>query len=210
MRILTLFLLCVTIKWTSSTTYTCDTTATCGCSSNSAVLTKIVGGQAAGSASWGWAVSLYIGGSLCGGSIISSSWILTAAHCVQGRIASDITVYAGSNSKLSGTQTRYVSQINRHPSYQSSTYINDIALLQLSTPLDMTSSYVSAICLPSVNSGTLSAGEWPSAGTTVCIRRLFQSIELSKYLGSGSRMGSNERRWFDIIFTSTSDNANSE
>ena len=171
MNILTVFLLSFLIQSAASTTYTCNPSVTCGCSANSATLTKIVGGQAAGQATWGWAVSLYIGGSLCGGSIISASWIITAAHCVYGQSASQIIVYAGSNNKLSGTQTRYVSTIYRHQSYDSSTYLNDIALLQLSTPLDMSSSYVSAICLPSVSSATLSAGEWPAASTTVSIRR---------------------------------------
>ena len=32
------------------------------CSKNSASVTKIVGGEAAGTATWGWAVSLSVGG----------------------------------------------------------------------------------------------------------------------------------------------------
>ena len=165
-----LFFLSLTIHIVSSTTYTCNPSVTCGCSANSATLTKIVGGQEAGSATWGWAVSLYIAGSLCGGSIISSEWIATAAHCTYGKSASQITVYAGSNAKLSGTQVRSVSSINQHSSYNPNTYENDISLLRLSSPLDMTSAYVRAICIPS-DSVSLSSGEWPSAGTTVCIRR---------------------------------------
>lgn len=169
MNILTVFFLSLLIQSAASTTYTCNPSVTCGCSANSATLTKIVGGQTAGQATWGWAVSLYIGGSLCGGSIVSASWIITAAHCVYGKSANQITVYAGSNDKLSGTQIRYVLTINRHQSYGPSTYLNDIALLELTSPLTMSSSYVSAICLPSVSSSTLSSTEWPSASTTVSI-----------------------------------------
>ncbi|CAF2925640.1 unnamed protein product [Rotaria sp. Silwood2] len=169
MKILTLMLLLMVVKLSSSTTYSCSSSSSCGCSTNSATLTRIVGGEAAASQTWGWAVSLWIQGSLCGGSIISASWILTAAHCVSGVSANQITVYAGSNTIWSGSQTRSVSSVTTHPSYNSGTLINDIALLQLSTSLNMADPAVSAICLPSVSSAILSNSEWPPAGTTVSI-----------------------------------------
>ncbi|CAF4090593.1 unnamed protein product, partial [Adineta steineri] len=151
-----------------TTTYSCNATASCGCSTNSATLSRIVGGEAATPATWGWAVSLNIANTyLCGGSIISSGWVITAAHCVNGQTASSITIYAGSNSRWTGTQSRVVSKIIVHPSYNSDTYVDDVALLQLKTPLDMTDRYVSQICLPSVDSTTLSTTEWPAANTTV-------------------------------------------
>ncbi len=63
--------------------YPCDPNAQCGCSLKPASLTRIVGGEEAGDGTWGWAVLLNIGnGGLCGGSIISDSWIITAAHCL--------------------------------------------------------------------------------------------------------------------------------
>ncbi|CAF3826325.1 unnamed protein product [Rotaria sordida] len=160
-------LLLIVVELSSSTTYTCSSSSSCGCSTNSATLTRIVGGEAAASQTWGWAVILRISNSLCGGSIISASWILTAAHCVSGVNASLMTVYAGSNRYGFSSQSRSVLASTPHPSYSSSTYVNDIALLQLSTPLNMADPAVSAICLPSISSATLSAGEWPPAGTTV-------------------------------------------
>ncbi len=158
------------IRPSYQTVYSCDTNATCGCSTNPVSITRIVGGQAAGTATWGWIVSISIANSyLCGGSIISSSWIITAAHCVNGYSASQITIYAGSIIRWTGTQTRVASKVIVHPSYNSKTYVNDIALLQLASPLTMSDPNISSICIPSVSSAILSAGEWPPAGTTVSI-----------------------------------------
>ncbi|CAF3350284.1 unnamed protein product [Rotaria socialis] len=155
------------VKLNSATTYSCNSNSSCGCSTSAATLSRIVGGETAASQTWGWAVSLRLGNALCGGSIIAASWIVTAAHCVSGVTASQVTVYAGSNLLLTASQTRSVSTIIADSSYSSSTYVNDIALLQLSFPLDMTDPRISAICIPLVSASTLSVGEWPSAGTTV-------------------------------------------
>ncbi|CAF3732363.1 unnamed protein product [Rotaria sp. Silwood1] len=152
---------------TFPTTYSCNTSTSCGCSTKSAILTRIIGGEAAGLQTWGWAVLLSIKDSLCGGSIIADSWILTAAHCVMGATVSQITIYAGSNAQRNGSQILSVATITIHPHYSPSTYVNDIALLYLSTPLNITDRSVSTICLPSVNLSTLSASEWPPPGTRV-------------------------------------------
>jgi secreted trypsin-like serine protease len=156
------------IRSSHQTVYSCNASASCGCSTNSATLTRIVGGENANSDTWGWAVSISIGNSyLCGGSILSSLWVITAAHCVSGFTASQITIYAGSTIRYSGTQSSTGSNLIVHPSYNSTTYVNDIALLRLASPLIMSDPAVSALCLPTVSSTTLSAGEWPPANTTV-------------------------------------------
>ncbi|CAF4002344.1 unnamed protein product [Rotaria sp. Silwood2] len=163
-----ILILLIIIRSTHQTVYTCSASVPCGCSTNSATVSRIVGGETASSGTWGWAVSISISNTyLCGGSIISSSWVITAAHCVHNRVASQVTIYAGSNTRWSGTQTRTVSKILIHPRYNSSVYVNDIALLKFASPLDMSDPYVSSICLPSVSQTTLSAGEWPSVGTNV-------------------------------------------
>jgi secreted trypsin-like serine protease len=131
-------------------------------------MARVVQGETA--SAWGWPVYIKMPTHFCGGSIISATWILTAAHCVEGINANQITVYAGSKKAASGSQILTVSRVIIHRAYDELDHgvlINDIALLRLSTPLNITDPRVSAICIPSVNSTTLSLGEWPSAGTTV-------------------------------------------
>lgn len=154
-----------------STTYNCSPNATCGCSGQPAILTKIVGGEVASPQTWGWAASLRYtstGSHFCGGSIISSSHILTAAHCtVDLSSASAVRVYVGSIYLSAATQVRTVSKIYNHPSYSASTYLNDIAILKLSSPLDLNQASVDLVCLPTISSTDFNRQEYPVPGINV-------------------------------------------
>jgi hypothetical protein len=149
----TLFVIVVfllTVSPTEPVSYACASTTPCGCSTTMATVSKIVGGEDAVEGSWGWAVALsYEMSDLsCGGSILSSSWIITAAHCVHGLDVSQFLVYAGSNYLRHFNQTRTVQRIFVHPYYNPTYVFNDIALIQLSSPLNMASPGVAKICLP--------------------------------------------------------------
>ncbi len=157
MRLLILFFFLISIcEQGSATTYQCDTNATCGCSTSSTILSRIVGGETASEGSWSWTVSLRSYGShFCGGSIISLLFIVTAAHCIDDMadlsgftiLAGSITLVPASSNKV--YQTRSIAQIYEHSDYNPDTLENDIALLRLSSPLDMASGNLKPICLPS-------------------------------------------------------------
>ncbi|KAF4082314.1 hypothetical protein AMELA_G00150140 [Ameiurus melas] len=122
------------------------------CGRSDAPATRIVGGQVVSILGrWPWQVSLQVmGNHLCGGSIITPSWIVTAAHCVHSLSSpSQWKVYAG---YLTLSQMEYaignsVTQIISHPGFDSNNNNNDIALMKLLTPLQI-SSTIRPVCLP--------------------------------------------------------------
>ncbi|XP_055598668.1 chymotrypsin-2-like [Uranotaenia lowii] len=70
----------------------------------------------------------------CGGSIISSTWILCAAHCTQGRTPANTEVVVGILGRFEGTRLP-ISEIINHPEYGSISLDNDISLIRLAAPL---------------------------------------------------------------------------
>ncbi|XP_011206508.1 trypsin zeta [Bactrocera dorsalis] len=91
----------------------------------------------------------------CGGSIYSKYLVVTAAHCVIGKVASQYQIVAGANEKRSVNGVVVpVKEIIMHEQYTPSTYNNDIALIVLGAPLPINNVTIKAIPLadkPSAN-----------------------------------------------------------
>uniref|UniRef100_A0A8C6XYZ7 Transmembrane serine protease 2 n=1 Tax=Naja naja TaxID=35670 RepID=A0A8C6XYZ7_NAJNA len=113
---------------------------------------RIVGGDAALPGEWPWQVSLHIRRThLCGGSIITPEWIVTAAHCVEGAHSdpSYWKVYAGilRQPEMVLSEGFRVARIISHPNYDSTSKNNDVALMKLQSPLSF-NDFIQPVCLP--------------------------------------------------------------
>ncbi|XP_042363895.1 serine protease 27 isoform X3 [Plectropomus leopardus] len=119
--------------------------------------TRTVAGENATAGSWPWQVSVHLnpkGAQICGGTLISDQWVLTAAHCIKTNFPSVWILYFGRETQ-SGPNvnevSRTVSQIIIHPDHNSEPFNNDIALMKLSSPVTFTD-YIRPICLASHSS----------------------------------------------------------
>ncbi|XP_004559752.3 factor VII-activating protease [Maylandia zebra] len=136
--------------------------ATCGIPQPKKALTRIFGGLKVSPGSIPWQVSVQVKptGSaqpfrhVCGGILIASCWVLTAAHCIEPN--KDMQVLAGSLSVSKpdpGTQTIPVERTIKNPNYRvtNEAVYNDIGLLKLSgTPgfCANETQFVKTACLP--------------------------------------------------------------
>ncbi|XP_037958954.1 trypsin-1 [Teleopsis dalmanni] len=74
-------------------------------------------------------------GHICGGSIISSRWVLTAAHCTAGKTADRLRVRFGSSISAKGGEILHVKEIVQHKQFNYSNVDYDFSLLRLEKEL---------------------------------------------------------------------------
>uniref|UniRef100_A0A803YEA0 Peptidase S1 domain-containing protein n=1 Tax=Meleagris gallopavo TaxID=9103 RepID=A0A803YEA0_MELGA len=115
---------------------------------------KIVGGYSCARNAVPYQVSLNSGYHFCGGSLISSQWVLSAAHCYKSSIQVKLGEY-NLAVQDGNEQTISSSKVIRHSGYNANTLNNDIMLIKLSKAATL-NSYVNTVPLPTscVSAGT--------------------------------------------------------
>ena len=141
------------------------------------ILPKIINGIEARPHSWPWLVSIGVEyrsstgiwqnrTHICGGTLITPKHVLTAAHCVEQKIDDRFVPLTSTNPTLESFFILRIGvhdirltrpddiyrarQIYAHEGFISSTFENDIAIIQLDRSVPMTEN-TSPICLPSHN-----------------------------------------------------------
>ncbi|XP_072529264.1 transmembrane protease serine 4b [Salminus brasiliensis] len=112
-------------------------------------LKRIVGGVDTVGELWPWQVSVqWDGHHVCGGSLISKRWVISAAHCFNGRTRelSSWRVVVG-HTYLTSSGGISVKTIILHEGYSHVQHDYDIAMLLLSWPVTLGDS-VHPVCLP--------------------------------------------------------------
>jgi len=100
---------------------------------------NIIGGIEAREGAWPWQVALVrtdepdkVKSHFCGGALIASDWIITAAHCVEYMLASQLKVIIGRHDLSTDLGKEFaVNQVVVHPEFGFSNTDSDIALLHL-------------------------------------------------------------------------------
>ncbi|XP_004766114.1 serine protease 52-like isoform X1 [Mustela putorius furo] len=139
---------------------------------------EIVGGEPTDIIDFPWQVSiLHRRRHICGGSILSRWWILTAAHCFINRHKSDLEIIHSARSTGTKKSKRMkVDKLITHPYFDSWLLDNDIALLLLKSPLKLDAEKV-PICLSEVTDIESWRNCWVTGwGITIPMKSMSQQL----------------------------------
>jgi len=126
---------------------------TCKCGWSNRQSQRVIGGAAAKPNEFSFMVSLrHKGSHTCGGSIVTNTYVLTAAHCTAKKDAEDFSVAAGAHNYLSGYHSPWMQVIDviekfEYPRDPQREKAHDVALVRLKSPIEF-NDVVGPICMP--------------------------------------------------------------
>ncbi|KAM8764535.1 LOW QUALITY PROTEIN: serine protease 52-like [Rhynchonycteris naso] len=147
--------------------------------SEKAKLWKIIGGTPANILEFPWLVNIFDEGRhLCGGSILSEWWILTASHCFINKTKSTLEIVHDDGDFHTKNVTKIkVDKLIIHPYFDSWIMDNDIALLLLKSPVNLGVMKV-PICLSEVTDIQWWRNCWVSGwGVTISMQGMHQQLQ---------------------------------
>lgn len=162
-RMLTVFVSFSILLIHVESNYSCDPSIDCGCSTKLTIQNKTPDNESTPTNTWSWIVSILLNWTnYCSGTLISSVWVVTTAACVEGYSPSRIILSTGTNNLFDWKQQRTVERILIHPDYDRKTGLNNIALIRLVAPFNMTEPSINSICLP-----RMTINEYPPMNSSV-------------------------------------------
>ncbi|XP_025957772.2 serine protease 55 [Dromaius novaehollandiae] len=145
---------------------------------------RIIGGTDANAGDFPWQVSIQSKGRhFCGGTIISSWWILTAAHCFVKELPPDLTVVVGGIDLSHKLEKKKLDSLILHENFDSESMENDIALILLDSPIQLNEQKM-PICLPFISDLHVWKDCWVAgwgttlAGISVAASQVLQKVEV--------------------------------